>query len=102
VEKAWDSASGYVEDSKAFIFSLVNKENNPFKALCTNGAKAIYCDSSYGPTFGVGHDIYVGSGSNANQASYSSFGHTYYHASQSKLAGSFTFQTLEIEVFTKA
>jgi len=43
-EKAWNSTSGYVADPKAFIFSLVNKENKPFKAVCTNSAKAIHRD----------------------------------------------------------
>jgi hypothetical protein len=107
---AWDSTgNGYV-DSKAFIFSLVNKENNPFKVMCTNGSGAIYCNSTYGPTFGTGaFDIYISSGSNANQTSYSNFGHTYKHAdyqcgtekAKSILAGSYHFKTLEIEVFVR-
>jgi hypothetical protein len=35
-EKAWDSSSGYVIDPKAFVFSLVNNENKPFKAIIIN------------------------------------------------------------------
>jgi len=43
-EKAWSSSVQYFIDSKAFIFSLVNKENKLFKVMCTNGADAIYCN----------------------------------------------------------
>ena len=109
IEKAWDSLGKWYQDPKAFIFSLVNKENKPLKALCTNGASAIYSNLTYGPTFGGGHDIYISSGSNANQTSYSKFGSSYYHAdyqngttkAYSILAGSYNFQTLEIEVFVR-
>ena len=105
VKKAWDSSSGLVEDSNAFIFSLVNKENNPFKVMCTNAPHAIDCNLYYGPIFG--NDICISSDSNSNQNSISFFGHSYEHASyeyqsekaQTILAGSKHFQTLEIEVF---
>jgi hypothetical protein len=33
-EKEWHSSCGFVTDPNAFIFSLVNKEETPFKALC--------------------------------------------------------------------
>ena len=109
-EKAWDSsAQNYTVDPKAFIFSLVNKENKPFKIMCPNGTDAIYCKSTRGPTFGGGFDIHISSDSNSNQTSYSNFGHTYKHAeyqyntekAKSILAGSYNFQTLEIEVFIR-
>ena len=67
------------------------------------GYNAIYASSSYGPTFGGGHDIYISDQSNANTKSYSniysyempSFGYN-----TSLLAGSFYFKTLEIEVYS--
>jgi len=109
VEKAWDSSNQHYLDPKAFIFSLVNKENKPFKAMCKNGSFAIYCHSSYGPIFGssTGYDFVITSGSNASQTSYSNFGNTYKHAdyqfksdkAKTILAGSNYFQTDEIEVF---
>jgi hypothetical protein len=107
-EKAWDSAGRYVTDPKAFIFSLVNKENKPFKAVCTNSEYAIHCDPSCGPSFGgVFGDITIMSSSNSNRNSYSNFGCDYEHAdyqcatqkAKTILAGSHYFQTLEIEVF---
>jgi len=77
--------------------------------MCTNDARAIHCNTTFGPTFGGGHYIYISSGSNANQTSYYYFGHFYYHAdylagtekAKSILAGSYNFQTLEIEVFVR-
>ncbi len=106
-EKAWDSSNQLYEDPKAFIFSLVNKENKPFKAMSTYRARAIRCDPSYGPSFG-GHDIKIWSNSNSNQESCSYFGYSFGHAdyqfnsdkAKSILAGSQRFQTLEVEVFS--
>jgi hypothetical protein len=109
-EKAWNSHYKNYLDPKAFIFSLVNKENKPFKIMCTNGVDAIYCDSYYGPTFGgcFGSDIQIASDSNLNQESFSYFSNSFNHAdyqltsdkAKSILAGSHRFQTLEIEVFS--
>jgi hypothetical protein len=77
--------------------------------MCQNGTYAIYCNPSYGPTFGCGHEIYISSSSNLNQKSFSYFGASFKHPdyqfgtekSRSILAGSFQFLTLEIEVFTQ-
>jgi len=124
-EKAW--VKGSVVDQKAFVISLINKENKPFKAMIistniygqVNGSSryyyyALYCESSYGPSFGYDNnitifDITLASDSNVNQSSSSNFGHAFKHQdypagtakSQSILAGSQNFQTTEIEVFTK-
>jgi hypothetical protein len=78
--------------------------------MCRKGAYSILCDSSFGPSFGglFGHDIFISSDSNSNQKSSSSFGWFYNHPdyeydtdkAKSILAGSFMFQTLEIEVFS--
>ena len=107
-EKAWNSSGyiGYVVDPKAYIFSLVNKENNPFRAQCSRGQSAIYCKASLGPTFGR-NEIRISSNSNSNERSMANFGFFYrYYGYQKKteraqsiLAGSLKFQTLEIEVF---
>ena len=108
VENAWDLSSAWVEDPKAFVFSLVNKEGKPFKVACSkNGENAICCDTSFGPIFGNGHDIFISSDSNTNQSSYSYFGSSYkhddyeYESEEAKtiLAGSHNFQVIEIEVF---
>ena len=108
MEKAWKkilSLGCFVVDPNIFVFSLVNKENKPFKAICTNSNNAIFCYSSDGPKFGG--DITIMSGSNSNRKSFSDFGYFYKHddyqygteKAKTILAGSHKFQTLEIEVF---
>ncbi|CAG8511878.1 1289_t:CDS:2, partial [Acaulospora colombiana] len=76
----WDSVSGY-RHVDGFIFLI-----NDFKCLkndCNLGRlngnynnNAIYSNSSYGPTFGGGHDIYCGFANNwtSNPYSYTSIG----------------------------
>ena len=68
---------------------------------------AIYASSNYGPTFGEGHDLYVGSDGTQG---YSNLGYSYqlpsflangYYSQQahSFLAGSYNFQLVEVEVY---
>ena len=108
-EKKWLPTREFIIDPKAYIFSLVNKGNRPFKVLCSKNATAICCSPIFGPTFGAGFDIFIASNSNRNQESYSKFGHSYKHAdfpvgtanAYSILGGSNYFQILEIEVFVQ-
>ena len=73
------------------------------------GQYDIYCNPSYGPTFGGGHDIYVSSNANTTNGSYSNLGHSYKHPqyayrtneAKSFLAGSFNFLLSEIEIYQK-
>jgi hypothetical protein len=103
-KKAWDSTDGFVADPKEFIFSLVNKENKPFKAVCSSN-NAIFQYPFCGPSFGP--DIYIAPDSNSNRDSFSVFGSNYKHAdyqngtekAKSILGGSYNFKTVEIEVF---
>ena len=65
---------------------------------------AIYRSSSYGPTFGGGHDIAIRDNANSNTNSYSNFGYSYSLPSGIKdrktiLAGTFKFTPDEVEVF---
>ena len=90
---------------KLFTFSLVNKEEKSFKVLCSNEGEAIYCGSNRGPCFGF-KDIDINTDSNINKKSYCDFGHSYLHTDYLKdtdnaeniLAGSYKFETVEIEV----
>ena len=44
-EQEWHSGCEFVADPKAFLFSLVNKEEKPFKVMCSNeGDYAIFVD----------------------------------------------------------
>ena len=72
--------------------------------MVTNPSRAIYRRSSYGPTFGGGHDIHIANNANSNSNSYSDFG--YYYSAPSGvqerktiLAGTYKFTPDEVEVF---
>jgi hypothetical protein len=106
---AWDSSSGYKPDStkESFVFSLISPRGKvPQKFALSNTNNAIYCNSSYGPTFGGGHDIYVASDADRNTNSNTNFGHSYVNntgiAGQQVFAGEYNFQVKEIEVFSIA
>ena len=109
-----DKSALVFRDPDAYIFSLVNKEKVPFKALCSSdGENALYCSPSSGPSFGFnpvcGCDIQISSDSDVRQ-SLANFGYTFKHPdfvegterAQSILAGTrLFFQTIDIEVFAK-
>lgn len=108
----------FVTDPNSFIFSLVNKEERPLKALCSDdGENALGFYHRWGPTFGSRcgkrldptFDFIVKSESNTNMKSFSNFGSQFKHPdypcgserARAILAGSHQFQAVEIEVFTK-
>jgi hypothetical protein len=106
-EATWEGEE-YKEDPNAFIFSLVNDDNEPIKMkLYKNTKNSIWCHPLFGPTFGAGNDFYISSDSDTIANSYSDLGFTYQHPNykemsnkaQSFLAGSYYFSTTEIEVF---
>ena len=105
-EADW-SGSGFAFDTNAFLFSLVNSYNTSVKMNIIKTQYAIYASSNYGPTFGEGHDLYVGSDGTQG---YSNLGYSYqlpsflangYYSQQahSFLAGSYNFQLVEVEVY---
>ena len=109
-----DSSNEYQYDSKAFLFSLVNKPGwAPVKLPQTgryssNRAYSVRFRSSYGPTFGGGFDIYISNSASSNSNSYSQLGHTYSPPSghsygstfaQTFLAGTYPFTPDEVETF---
>ena len=77
-DKAWDSNGRGVTDPNAFIFSLINKENRPFKVICSDGCQnAILCGPSYGPTFGRDPcDLHISDNPNTMESSYSNLSNT--------------------------
>ena len=76
---------------------------------CTEPLFAIHACSGYGPLFGAGHDLHICNNSNTSDRSHSNLGLSYNHpnyaydSNQAKsfLAGSISFFTTEIEVYTK-
>ncbi len=107
-EQTWNHTGGYKADPNSFIFSLINKLNEPIKIKWSKN-NGIYCQTTYGPTFGGGNDFYISDKSNTNICSYSNLGHSYSHPdyrfetneAKTFLAGSYNFQVSEIEVYTK-
>jgi len=103
----------YSTASKAFLFSLYNKDGyNPVKLTqYQRKTKAIYSCSTYGPTFGYGgghlHDIYISDNLTINQPtnSYTRCGSTYsvpsgYSAGDCGFfTGALYFTPSDIEVF---
>lgn len=102
--KPWTSNGGWIDDSqKAFIFALKSQNGNDPQKWKVKSAQAqytVYHHSSYGPTFGGGHDIYICNNCDSQGSSHSNLGHTY-QAPQDKnlLAGSYTFTVKDYEVW---
>ncbi|CAD8144083.1 unnamed protein product [Paramecium octaurelia] len=93
--------NSYVQDDtlSSFLFSQTHDEIYPLKLQ--SKAQAIYCNSTCGPTFGGGHDLYIGSDF---QGGSSNFGHSYwcedqYFAKNTHLFGQSTPNIEECEIF---
>ena len=71
---SWESIGNYKEDRDAFIFSLDTYQKF---VQYKNFANAIYDNSSYGPTFGNGHYLYIANGCKSNQSSYCNSNYSY-------------------------
>jgi len=118
-EAKWQSAGGDTCDHNAFIFSLMNKLNQPCKLNVSNANKAIFCDSRFGPIFGGSYskdseafirgDIRVADNGNENENSVSQLSDAYKHPryafetseANTLLAGSQQFKLDEIEVYKR-
>lgn len=91
----WSSRGSYVDDSAAIIFSL--DKNLKYNKANSN---AIYDNSSYGPTFGGGHDFYVSNQCDINYSSYCNTPSTYTGCSKDILTGGeYNFRVVDYEVY---
>ena len=94
--QSWSSSGSYKNDPNAFLFSLEFKEYYP----TYDGTNAIYDHSSYGPTFGNGHDLYIVNSCSNSNSSYCQFPYSYCGARQRALTGGvYNFKVNEIEVY---
>ena len=105
----------YYYDSQAFLFSLVNKPGwapvkLPQTGTYSSYGNSLYDCSSYGPTFGGGHDIYIADYASSSSNSYTNLGAAYSAPSgysygstftQTFLAGTYQFTPDEVEIFYK-
>ena len=93
----WGSCGSYINDKNAFVFSLEFRELYPINI---DGTNAIYDNSSYGPTFGNGHDLYIANSCSQNFSSYCNFPYSYHGLKQRCLVGgTYNFKVNEIEVY---
>jgi len=102
---AW-SGSGAYGQGKAWLFSLVNKFGKCIKVEAASSSNNMYNNSSYGPTFGAGHDMHVigNMKSNSNYCNPSSYrnipvGYDMVTIDNTLFAGSYNFTVEEIEVY---
>jgi hypothetical protein len=63
----WESSGGYKHDTSSFLFSVDKLTKYP---ITKDYDKAIYCNSSYGPLFGIGCTIEIYDKSNQNTSSF--------------------------------
>jgi len=99
------AGTGYGADSNAFLFSLVSGRGHPFRMNCSNTAHSISRDQNNGPTFGGGHNIFVGPAFDSAvnycnpYASYTVENNAFTDYS-GLLAGAYNFTVDDLEVFT--
>ncbi len=76
---------GYIRDPNAFLFRLRTNGTTNFNILRSGGVSndptsqyAFYDGVGYGPTFGGGHDLYIGTNANSTSSGrYSNLCHSY-------------------------
>ena len=77
-DASWTSNDSYTASPQAFVFALRRPSGAcAVKLPLVRHQHAICCSSSYGPTFGRGHDIHVVDGANSNSGSRTNIGHSY-------------------------
>jgi hypothetical protein len=96
---AWTSKNAYINTTKSWLFSLTAKAKYTMNDPNTYAQYGGYDYSSYGPTFGGGHDIYLSTDFGNNTSNYCNR-HSYNFPDNTTLTGGYNFQIDEIEVFS--
>jgi len=96
--ESWTSRNGYINTTKSWLFSLTSKAKYVMNDPNTYAQYGGYDYSSYGPTFGGGHDIYLATdfGGSSNYCNR----HSYNFPDNTTLTGGYNFGVEEIEVFS--
>lgn len=100
----WSSSGAYQFDPNAFLYILKSKQRRGQKptkwGVNHQNRNSVYHNSSYGLTFGGGHDMYLVNNCNTSNGSYSSLGNSYAAPKDNNLlAGSYNFLVSDYEVF---
>jgi hypothetical protein len=105
MEASW-AGSGNYSTATSWLFSLKNKTNSCIKMEPSSSSNNAYCHSSYGPTWGGGHDLHVNNSMKSNSNScnpntYTKFATGFPTVSYDNtlLAGAPNWTVDEIEVF---
>ena len=69
----WTSNGGSITPAGCFLFLVENPHNDAPRCFEYVSNQAMYCGSSYGPTFGGGHDLALHPGSDTAQSQTSGF-----------------------------
>ena len=93
-EKAWNTNGGYYVDNNTFLFSLDSKEHYFY-----NGGNCMYGNSSYGPFWGPGHDLYISNNCLSNNSGSNQSASFDYYGRTNCLSGNTSFQTEDYEVY---
>jgi TLD/BTB/POZ domain/SAM domain (Sterile alpha motif) len=100
-DRSWVGNAQWQSSFKAFLFGLRCQGGNPVKLKQSGSGSgdAVYCNYSYGPAFGGGHDLCVMAGSPTSN--YSNLGNTYTAPGGNEyyFTGNQYYQISEIEVF---
>jgi hypothetical protein len=104
---SWASSGSSKADNsqQSFLFSVKDCRNSAPRCFpLVNSSYAIYCNSSYGPTFGGNPDLYVADACNENISSYTILGYGYRNdtgmSPNQVFTGEQNFQVKKIEVFS--
>lgn len=99
-DQSWDGST--YKNGASWLFTLTSAFNIAPTKYPHAKNNSVYCYPVYGPTFGNGHDITVSDNSNTNSNSYTHFPHSFSDTTGKgnvTFAGTYNFQTTEIEVF---
>ena len=96
-DQDWQANNKWKASKFSFIFNLsLKKKYKGKQGIIQN---AIYCNSSGGPTFGEGYDLYFGPAMNTSTSSYSYLGYTYEGSLDTSICDVTNFMIEEFEFF---
>ncbi len=99
----WHSANVWINTAGCFLFLVENPHGDaPTCFECKTNGNAMYGQSSYGPTFGGGHDLHI---SSDGSSSYTNFVHSYTDTlgrGNATFTGAQTFTPEDYEVWAAA
>lgn len=98
MDQAWTSRGGYINSQKTFLFSMTLKAKYVITDFGSHAGYAGYDSTSYGPTFGGGHDIYL-AGDFTSTSNYCNR-YSYNFTDNTSFTGAYNFSCEEVEVYS--